>query len=108
MATGSIAKAPGHVFYERLNALLREAGFDRFVEGLVAPYYASGGRPGIAPGVLRHLPFASAICWIPAVVGIFRHMVLAVSDRFVLSRAINQRDFRRSHQTTSLCFSTDC
>ena len=52
--------------------------------------------------------FASAICWIPAVVGIFRHMVLAVSDRFVLSQAINQRDFRRSHQTTSLCFSTDC
>lgn len=52
--------------------------------------------------------FASAICWIPAVVGIFRHMVLAVSDRFVLARAINQRDFRRSHQTTSLCFSTDC
>ncbi len=43
VATGSIAKAPGHVFYERLNALLREAGFDRFVEDLVAPYYASGG-----------------------------------------------------------------
>ena len=57
VATGSIAKAPGHVFYERLNALLREAGFDRFVEDLVAPYYASGGRPGIAPGVyFRYAP----------------------------------------------------
>ena len=57
MATGSIAKAPGHVFHERLNALLREAGFDRFVEDLVAPYYASGGRPGSAPGVYFRMLF---------------------------------------------------
>ena len=29
--TGSVAKAPGHVFYERLNGLLADSGFDRFL-----------------------------------------------------------------------------
>jgi transposase len=43
--------APGHVFYDRLNAVLEEAGFDREVEGLCAAHYASGiGRPGVPPG----------------------------------------------------------
>ncbi|MCA9061539.1 MAG: transposase [Planctomycetaceae bacterium] len=57
IATGSIAKAPGHVFYERLNAILRDAGFDRFVEELVAPSYAVKGRPGIPPGVYFRMLF---------------------------------------------------
>ena len=44
-------KAPGHVFYRKLNAILREAGFDRWVEDLCQPYYAeTQGRPGIPPG----------------------------------------------------------
>jgi len=47
-----IARAPGHSFYSRLNKVLAEAEFDRFVEGLCVPYYAeSVGRPGIPPGV---------------------------------------------------------
>ena len=54
---GSVAKARGHVFYERLNGLLREAGFDRFVEELVEPYYARSGRPGIPPGVYFRMLF---------------------------------------------------
>jgi len=46
-----LPKAPGHVFYRKLNALLREAGFDPWVENLCRPYYAeSQGRPGIPPG----------------------------------------------------------
>ena len=55
--TESVAKAPGHVFYERLNRLLDEAGFDRFVEELVKPYYASHGRPGVPPGVYFRMLF---------------------------------------------------
>lgn len=55
--TGSVAKAPGHVFYERLNGLLAEAGFDGFVEDLVEPYYAQSGRPGIPPGVYFRMLF---------------------------------------------------
>ena len=57
VAADAVAKAPGHVFYDRLNDLLREAGFDQFVEDLVAPYYADGGRPGIAPGVYFRMLF---------------------------------------------------
>jgi len=42
----------GHPFYDALDRLLRKQGFDRFVEGLCAPYYAEVmGRPGLAPGV---------------------------------------------------------
>ena len=51
VATASLPKSIGHVFYEKLNGLLHEAGFDRFVEELCAPYYHdSRGRPSIPPG----------------------------------------------------------
>ena len=53
----SLPAGPGHVFYERLNRLLTEAGFDRFVEDLVEEYYAERGRPGIAPGVYFRMLF---------------------------------------------------
>lgn len=43
--------APGHVFYDRLNALLDTAGFDGAVEALCQAHYASGvGRPSVPPG----------------------------------------------------------
>ena len=46
-----LPRAPGHVFYDRLQAVLLEAGFDRFTEGECAPYYASRrGRPSLPPG----------------------------------------------------------
>jgi transposase len=44
-------RSPGHVFYDRLQAELIGAGFDGFVEGHCAPYYAVGrGRPSLPPG----------------------------------------------------------
>lgn len=51
VATQNLPTSPGHVFYEKLNRLLAEGGFDAFVEGLCEPYYAKSGRPGIPPGV---------------------------------------------------------
>lgn len=49
---GELPRSPGHVFYQKLNELLAEAGFDRWVEELCRPYYAEKlGRPGIPPGV---------------------------------------------------------
>ena len=52
VATASLAKSPGHPFYERLNQLLSEADFDGFAEAECAPYYADKmGRPSIPPGV---------------------------------------------------------
>lgn len=50
VATDRAAKAPRHVFYERLNSLLREAGFDRWVEGLCEEFYSERGRGSIPPG----------------------------------------------------------
>ena len=45
-------RAPRHVFYERLNRILAQHGFDAFVEELCRPFYAEKqGRPGLAPGV---------------------------------------------------------
>jgi transposase len=47
-----IIRSPGHPFYERLNQLLQEQGFDRFVEASCASFYAeTRGRPSIPPGV---------------------------------------------------------
>ncbi len=49
--TAAVARGPGHPFYDKLNELLAEAGFDRWVEERCRPYYAECGRPGIPPGV---------------------------------------------------------
>ena len=47
-----LAAGPGHPFYQRLNNLLADHGFDRFVEGLCQGFYAERlGRPSIPPGV---------------------------------------------------------
>ena len=51
VATSDLPRSAGHPFYERLNRVLEEAGFDAFVEGQCAPFYANGvGRPSLAPG----------------------------------------------------------
>jgi transposase len=46
----ALPRSPGHAFYDRLNLLLDEAGFDRHVEALCLSYYAAGGRPSLPPG----------------------------------------------------------
>jgi transposase len=47
-----LPKSPGHPFFQKLNAVLAEADFDRWIEGLCQPYYAEKlGRPSIPPGV---------------------------------------------------------
>jgi transposase len=50
VATDSLASVPQHVFYDKLNRLLDEAGFDEFVEELCEPFYAKIGRDSIPPG----------------------------------------------------------
>jgi transposase len=55
------AETAAHPFYDRLNRILDEAGFDAYVERLCAPFYAlTMGRPSLAPGryfrlLVRHL-----------------------------------------------------
>ena len=46
-----LPRSPGHAFYDRLQAVLVEAGFDSFAEQECALYYASKlGRPSLPPG----------------------------------------------------------
>ena len=54
--TSSLAKSPGHPFYERLSRLLDEQGFDAFVERECGRFYAPKmGRPSLAPAVYFRL-----------------------------------------------------
>ncbi len=51
VVAGELPRAPRHVFYEKLNGVLKAAGFDTFVEDLCEEYYVTNGRPSIPPGV---------------------------------------------------------
>ena len=52
MATwAEMPRSPGHAFYDRLQSVLLEAGFDAFVEQVCKPYYAPRmGAPSLPPG----------------------------------------------------------
>ena len=51
VASTELPTSPGHPFYTKLNAILEEAGFDRFAEGECRPFYAPVmGRPSLPPG----------------------------------------------------------
>src|SRR5256712_6487835 len=49
--TTDLPVSPGHPFYARLNTILDDAGFDRFVEEQCRAFYAPVmGRPSLPPG----------------------------------------------------------
>ena len=51
VATAELPRTAGHVFYERVNRILKETEFDRFVEDACQKFYAAVmGRPSLAPG----------------------------------------------------------
>ena len=53
-----LPKSSGHPFFERLDRILTESGFDAFVEGLCATFYAERlGRPSLRPGRYFRLLF---------------------------------------------------
>src|SRR5512143_3633750 len=44
-------RSPGHVFYDRLQRVLIDAGFDAFAETACKPHYAAKmGAPSVPPG----------------------------------------------------------
>src|SRR3954471_21560117 len=60
ISAGQLAQSPGHPFYQRLNALLAEAGFDRWVERRCREYYEQDeprGRKSIPPGMYFRILF---------------------------------------------------
>jgi len=51
-----LATAPGHPFYQQVNALLDQEKFDEFAEAECARFYCSGnGRPSLPPGTYFRL-----------------------------------------------------
>lgn len=50
-----LPQSPGHPFYEKLNGILKQAGFDEFLDRRCRQYYAACGRPGIPMGVYFRL-----------------------------------------------------
>ena len=62
VATQELPRSSGHVFYERVNGLLKEKGFDRFVEQACQEFYAPVmGRPSLAPGVYFRMLLVGAL-----------------------------------------------
>lgn len=53
VATDALARGGGHAFYERVNAIFEEHGFDAFAEEECSRFYKSEvmGRPSLPPGV---------------------------------------------------------
>jgi hypothetical protein len=57
VVTADLPMATSDPFYQRLNQLLREQGFDEFAEAQCAEFYAEKmGRSGLPPGVYFRLP----------------------------------------------------
>src|SRR5882757_5565507 len=51
-----LARPASHPFYKRLNEVLAQYDFDRFVEQQSQRFYAATmGRPGLAPGIYFRL-----------------------------------------------------
>ena len=42
MSWAELPRSPGHAFYDRLQKVLLDAGFDAFVENVCKPYYTKG------------------------------------------------------------------
>ena len=56
IAAAELPATAAHPFYQRLNQLLDEQGFDQFVEALCASFYADRmGRPSLTPGIYFRL-----------------------------------------------------
>jgi transposase len=91
LATTQLPRSPGHVFYEKLNVLLAEAGFDAWVEDLCRPHYAKTmGRPSIPPGVYFRMLLVGYFEGISSQRGIAWRCADSLSLRKFLGMASNQ------------------
>jgi transposase len=85
VAHTQLATAPGHPFYERLNAVLDAEGFDRFVEELCAKFYAPQfGRPSLTPGIY----FRSLLIGYFEGIGAERGIAWRLADSLALRRFV--------------------
>jgi transposase len=94
LAGSELARSPGHRFYEKLNELLSEAGFDRRVEQVCAPYFEAddkAGRPSIAPGVYFRMLFVGYFEGIESERGLEWRCSDSLSLRTFLGVQMNER-----------------
>ena len=57
VAADKLGHGPRNAFYDRLNRLLEEIGFDDKLEKAVEPFYHKTGRKGLPPGVYFRMIF---------------------------------------------------
>src|SRR3954463_9784432 len=80
VTTTDLPTAASHPFYRRLNQLLREHGFDAFVEAQCAGVYAATmGRPSLAPRL-----FPTAADWLLEGIDSERGIAWRAADSFAL------------------------
>ena len=92
LTTDSLPEIPRHVFYEKLNGLLDEGGFDEMVEDLCEPYYAVGvGRDSIPPGRYFRMLFVGYFEGIDSQRGIAWRCADSLSLRLFLFLEQNER-----------------
>jgi len=85
-----LPKIPRHVFYEKLNEVLAEGGFDEFAEELCEPYYKEGGRNSIPPGVYFRMLFVGYFEGIDSQRGIAWRCADSLSLRTFLGSALTE------------------
>jgi transposase len=85
IAHNELASAPGHPFYQKLNELLEAEGFDGFVEGRCAKFYAPQyGRPSLTPGIY----FRSLLIGYFEGIGAERGIAWRLADSLALRRFV--------------------
>src|SRR6266700_132401 len=100
IAHSELAAAPGHPFYQRLNELLEAEGFDEFVEGRCAKFYAARyGRPSLTPGIY----FRSLLIGYFEGIGAERGIAWRLADSLALRRfvGIGLDEYTPDHSTIS-------
>jgi transposase len=101
IATSDLARSPGHPFYERLNRLLDQHGFDAFVEEQCREFYAERmGRPSLAPGVYFRLLLVGYFEGIDSERGIAWRVADSLTLREFLSLSLSQTP--PEHSTISM------
>ncbi len=92
VAATSMARSPGHPFYDRLNRLLDDAGFDKFVEEQCAPFYAERmGRPSLPPAVYFRMQLIGYFEGIDSERGIAWRVADSLALREFLGYEVQQR-----------------
>ena len=91
VTTADLPTNAGHPFFERLNRVLEDAGFDAFVEGRCAVFYAARmGRPSLRPGRYFRMLFIGYFEGLSSERGIAWRVADSLSLRSFLDLAVTE------------------